>query len=384
MPGTAREGVLEESDGRTRPCSSVDPSSGGELLAEPARALERCELVVAAHGSSVDEHEGNRPATAELEHPLPKTGIVVERDLLERDAPTLEQRPCPRAVAAPGRGVELYPRHAGENAGGARRIPRAQPSAVVPASYIGAVARSSTTEAVVLRSFRLGEADRVLHVYTRARGRVGAVAKGVRKTRSRFGGRLEPFSHVELVLHQGRGELETVTGASLIRSHDPVRSDSYRLRVGTIGLEAMLRLFTEQEANDRAFLGLTRFLDALDGAEARPGARPALDPLVLSFQLKLLWVSGYLPHLSGCVECERTDGLVAFLSAAGGTVCAACDPGGIPLSAEGLEGIGALLRQPIATAPDAAPGERARRDALAVVTASYEHHGGFRLRTLSA
>ena len=154
------------------------------------------------------------------------------------------------------------------------------------------MARSTTSEAVVLRSFRLGEADRILHVYTQDRGRVGAVAKGVRKTKSRFGARLEPFSHVELVLHQGRGELETVTGASLVHSHDRIRTDPYRLQAGMIGLEAMLRLFPEQEANDKAFTALTRFLDALDEVPARPGMRAALDPVVLSFQLKLLWVSG--------------------------------------------------------------------------------------------
>ena len=67
----------------------------------------------------------------------------------------------------------------------------------------------------MLRSFRLGEADRVLHVYTADRGRVGAVAKGVRRTKSRFGARLEPLSHVELMLHQGSGELQTVTGVDL-------------------------------------------------------------------------------------------------------------------------------------------------------------------------
>ncbi len=251
-------------------------------------------------------------------------------------------------------------------------------------SYTGAVARSSTTHAVVLRSFRLGEADRVLHVYTLERGRVGAVAKGVRKTKSRFGGRLEPFSHVELVLHHGRGELETVTGASLVRSHDRIRSEPYRLQVGMIGLEAMLRLFTEQEGNERAFLALTRFLDALDDAPSRAGERPALDPLVLSFQLKLLWVSGYMPHLGGCIECETTDGLVAFLPSAGGVVCDSCDPGGIPLPAESLLGIWTLLHTPIAEAPAAGLGPQARRDALAVVTASYEHHGGFRLKTVSA
>ncbi len=246
------------------------------------------------------------------------------------------------------------------------------------------MARSSTTDAVVLRSFRLGEADRILHLYTRERGRVGAVAKGVRKTKSRFGARLEPFSHVELVLHQGRGELETVTGASLLASHDRIRSEPYRLQVGMIGLEAMLRLFTEQEANEKAFTALTRFLDALDDASPRAGSRAALDAAVLSFQLKLLWVSGYMPHLATCVECGAAEPLVAFLPAAGGGACSACDPGGIPLSPEGVHGMRVLLHSPIAAASGAGLGERAQRDALAVVTASYEHHGGFRLRTLSA
>jgi DNA repair protein RecO (recombination protein O) len=246
------------------------------------------------------------------------------------------------------------------------------------------MSRSYTTEAVVLRSFRFGEADRVLHLYTRDRGRVGAVAKGVRKTKSRFGGRLEPLSHVELVLHHGRGELDTVTGASLVRPHDRARTDSYRLQIGLIGLEAMLRLFTEQEANDRAFLALTRFLDALDETSPRP-ARAALDPLALSFQLKLLWLSGYLPHLGGCVECGEEQGLVGFLPEAGGAVCRACvRPGTIELTPPAFAGIDGLLRTPLADAREAGLDDKSARAALAVIGASYEHHGGFRLRTLSA
>src|SRR5213596_4087625 len=138
--------------------------------------------------------------------------------------------------------------------------------------------RSYKTEAVVLRSFRLGEADRVLHLYTLERGRVGAVAKGVRKMKSRFGARLEPLSHVELMLHEGGGDLHTVTGVELFRSHRASREEPYRLGVGLVGAEAMLRLFPEQEANDRAFRALTRFLDLLD--ELEPGAgRPQADPL---------------------------------------------------------------------------------------------------------
>src|SRR5205085_5188021 len=106
---------------------------------------------------------------------------------------------------------------------------------------------------------------------------------GVRKTTSRFGARLEPLSHVELLLHQGQGELQTVTGVELIRPHSAAREDYYRLSVGLIGAEAMLRLFSEQEANERAFAALTRFLDVLDETP-HAAERPALDPLALAFQ----------------------------------------------------------------------------------------------------
>ncbi len=237
---------------------------------------------------------------------------------------------------------------------------------------------------MVLRSFRLGEADRVLHIYTAERGRVGAVAKGVRRTKSRFGGRLEPLSHVELMLHQGSGDLQTVTGADLRASHHESREDPYRLAVGLIGAEAMLRLFTDQEANERAFTALTRFLDRLDVIPSRAPAKPALDPLVLSFQLKLLWVSGYMPHLDSCVECGAVEDLVGYLPAAGGgAVCRNCGPGSIPLSAEGVRAIQTLVATPLADAGEAGLTESRAREALAIVRASYEHQGGFRLRTLS-
>jgi DNA repair protein RecO (recombination protein O) len=246
--------------------------------------------------------------------------------------------------------------------------------------------RSYKTEAVVLRSFRLGEADRILHLYTLDRGRVGAVAKGVRRTKSRFGARLEPLSHVDLLLHQGTGELHTVTGADLVRPHSASRESPYRLGVGLVGLEAMLRLFTEQEANARAFEAVTRFLDLLDELPDDTPARPALDPLALSFQLKLLWLSGYLPHLGSCAECGAEEAAGGFSPQAGGAVCRACarSTAALALSPEGLGGIDALLRSPLADAHRAKLSERARRDGLAAVTSLYEYHGGFRLRTLSA
>ena len=246
--------------------------------------------------------------------------------------------------------------------------------------------RTYKTEAVVLRSMRFSEADRVLHLYTLDRGRVGAVAKGVRKTTSRFGARLEPLSHVELMLHQGSGELQTVTGVQLVRAHHAAREDSYRLSVGLIGAEAMLRLFTEQEANERAFGALTRFLDLLDETP-RAAERPALDPLALAFQLKLLWLSGYLPHLTSCAECGADDAtLVGYSPRAGGAVCRGCaaQTGALALGGDGIRGIEALLASPLADAASLGLTDRAARDALKVVTASHEYHGGFRLRTLSA
>ena len=245
--------------------------------------------------------------------------------------------------------------------------------------------RTYRTEAVVLRSFRLGEADRVLHLYTLDRGRVGAVAKGIRKTRSRVGGRLEPLSHVELQLHQGRGELQTVTTVDLVRSHREAREDSYRLGVALVGAEAMLRLFTEQEANPRAFAALLRFLELACelGRPAGPD-RPALDPLALAFQLKLLWLSGYQPHLDSCAECGADAPLVAYVPRAGGAVCDDCSNGAIALSPSSLAAIEALLRRPLADAAGLGLTDRDGREALRVLTASYEEHGGFRLRTASA
>src|SRR5437016_5623174 len=224
--------------------------------------------------------------------------------------------------------------------------------------------RSYKTEAVVLRSFRLGEADRVLHLYTLDRGRVGAVAKGIRKTSSRFGARLEPLSHVDLMLHQGSGELLTVTGVELTHSHHLVREDGYRLNVGLIGAEAMLRLFSEQEANPRAFEALTKFLDLLDDVAPGRAGRPALDPLVLAFQLKLLWLAGYLPHLGSCAECGAPPPFAGYSARAGGVVCSGCAGQALPLSAAGLVGMDGLLRSPLADAVSVALGERGARECL--------------------
>jgi DNA repair protein RecO (recombination protein O) len=246
--------------------------------------------------------------------------------------------------------------------------------------------RTYRTQAVVLRSLRFGEADRILHLFTAERGRVGAIAKGIRRTRSRVGARLEPFSHVDVHLHEGRGELATVTQVDLIRSHHRLALDPFRLAAGSIGIEAVLRLFIEHDANPRAFHATCRYLDLLDapGSGAQSGT-PALDPLTLSFQLKLLWLAGYLPHLASCAGCDGRGALVAFSAAAGGGVCEECAvAGSLPLSAAGFLGIRDLLERPLATAREAGLTTAAARETLRVVEAVYEYHGGFRLRTLAA
>jgi DNA repair protein RecO (recombination protein O) len=245
------------------------------------------------------------------------------------------------------------------------------------------MARPTKTQAVVLRSMRFSEADRVLHLYTLDQGRIGAIAKGVRKTKSRFGARLEPLSHVEIMLHRGSGELHTVTGVQLLRSHHETREDTYRLGVGLVGAEAMLRLFGEPEGNARAFEALTRFLDLTDVLPPVPSRRPAHDPLGLAFQLKLLWVSGYLPHLESCAECGATEGLVGYSPEAGGAGGRTCGDGARRLGPATFAAIEGLLRRPLAEAGEVAVGERDARETLGLVTASYEFHGGFRLRTLA-
>jgi DNA repair protein RecO (recombination protein O) len=146
----------------------------------------------------------------------------------------------------------------------------------------------------------------------------------------------------------------------------------------------MLRLFTEQEANARAFEAITRFLDACDALEPQ-ATRPAHDPLAISFQLKLLWLSGYQPHTQSCAECGAAPPLAGYLPRAGGAVCRACtEPGTVGVSPRAFGAIDALLHRPLSEAHDVPVNERDAREIVSVITAAYEFHGGFRLRTLSA
>src|SRR5205807_1023750 len=127
-----------------------------------------------------------------------------------------------------------------------------------------------------------------------------------------------------------------------------------RIELGLMSAEAMLSLFPELERSDKAFTALSRFLDLLDELPVRGEARPELDPLGLAFQLKLLWVAGYLPHLGSCAECGAGGPFAGFSARAGGVVCRSCveSTAAIPLSSGGAAGIEALLKLPLAESGD--------------------------------
>jgi DNA repair protein RecO (recombination protein O) len=188
---------------------------------------------------------------------------------------------------------------------------------------------------VVLRTIKLGEADRIVTIATEGRGKVRAVAKGVRKTKSRFGARLEPLTHVALLLYEGRGDLDTITQAETVEAFRAVREDLDRLTQATALLEAVDHLVQEKEENPRL---LQMLLGALRTLEAGPA------PLVVpAFFWKLLAQEGFRPLLEECASCGATDedALRAFDLEVGGVLCRSCAQGALRLSPAGL----ALLRR---------------------------------------
>src|ERR1700736_1878295 len=150
--------------------------------------------------------------------------------------------------------------------------------------------RALKTEAVVLRSMRYGEADRILQLYTSHRGRISAIAKGVRRTRSRFGGRLEPFFRLRIELHEGRGDLLTVTGATTVDGHARLRGDAQALDAAARACDAVGRLFETSEPHPGVYNLLCRKLSLLDeqAGVGSSGDRAA----ALAFRLKLLLAAG--------------------------------------------------------------------------------------------
>ncbi|HEX5762841.1 MAG TPA: DNA repair protein RecO [Solirubrobacterales bacterium] len=230
------------------------------------------------------------------------------------------------------------------------------------------------TEAVVLRSIRYGEADRILHLYSAKLGRIGAIAKGARRPRSRFGGRLEPFFRLDLVLHEGRGELLTVTQVNTVDGYPRLRSSAAGLGAGARACDAVLRLLDSAEPNLPAYNLLCRYLSLLDDPAASAGGLET----ALSFRLKLALAAGFAPELASCARCGEADHLVGFSGAAGGVVCAACQAGSFPLSEAAHRFMVEAIGSPLAEGPAAE--EAALRQAERAIGETLEHHAHVQLR----
>jgi DNA repair protein RecO (recombination protein O) len=232
------------------------------------------------------------------------------------------------------------------------------------------------TEAVVLRSIRYGEADRILHLYSAKRGRIGAIAKGARRPRSRFGGRLEPFFRLDLLLHEGRGELLTVTQVDTVDGYPRLRSSGPALTAGARACDAVLRLLDSAEPNPPAYNLLCRYLTLLDDPAAIEGT--GLET-ALSFRLKLALAAGFAPELASCAGCGEAEHLVGFSGAAGGVVCASCEAGAFPLSELAHRFMVEAVGRPLAEAPAAE--EPALRQAERAISETLEHHAHVQLRS---
>ncbi len=221
--------------------------------------------------------------------------------------------------------------------------------------------------AIVLRTHKLGEADRIVTMLTRSRGKVRAVAKGVRRTRSRFGARLEPTMVVDIQCYEGRN-LDTVTQAESLASYGDQISRSYE---GWTSASAMLetcdRLTEEGEPAVQDFILLAGALSALAAAEHDPG-------LVLdSYLVRAMAISGWAPSFGDCAQCGATGPHRAFNVAAGGVVCPSCRPPGsaAPHPAT-LTLLGALLTGDWECAE--ASGARQRREGSGLVAAFLQWH----------
>lgn len=232
--------------------------------------------------------------------------------------------------------------------------------------------RSFTTEALVIGSMRYREADRIVTLYTRDRGRLGALAKGVRRLSSKVGGRLEPFSLVRVSLHPGRG-LYTVVGVDTVRTFQSVRDELFRMQEGARLLSWVRRLFPQEESNPAVFNLLVRAVALLAAADVEGAAK-----VVLATRLKLLALLGYAPDLGGCVVCGRSAGLFGYSPARGGLVCDTClsaGEEGFGLSGAALASLRELMARPLAEIENIPLEPATAAEVEQVLTQTLAYHG---------
>lgn len=230
-------------------------------------------------------------------------------------------------------------------------------------------------QGIVLRTWKLGETDRILNIAAQGRGKIRAVAKGIRRPGSKFGGRLEPYSHVDLQLYQGRN-LDIVRDCELIEPFADVRADFSLSACAATMAEATDRVVQEDERNLPVFLLLRAGLQAL---QAQP-PYPAI--FVDAFLLRLASVAGFHVFTEACARC-RTVGPHPFLSVAqGGMLCRECAPAGTKaLDPRTIRLIELLAGSDWRSLPDAAGDVGARRTAASFARAFVEYHLDRRLRS---
>lgn len=224
--------------------------------------------------------------------------------------------------------------------------------------------------AIVLRTYKLGEADRIVVLLTEHHGKVRAVAKGVRKTTSKIGARLEPMNHVDVLLHRGR-DLDTVSQVDLLSAHIDLRSDLDVLSAGMALLEGADHMTADREACPQTYRMLLGAISTL--------AQAASPVLVAAFYWKLLAAEGLSPELERCVGCSAQDDLVAFDLAHGGVQCRTCRTG-VALSQDALT----LLRQILGGQLTVALGaveSSATSEVASLATRAMEFHNERRLRS---
>jgi DNA repair protein RecO (recombination protein O) len=226
--------------------------------------------------------------------------------------------------------------------------------------------------AVVLRTYKLGEADRIIVLLTEEHGKVRAVAKGVRKTNSKFGARLEPMSHVKLLLAQGR-ELDIVSQAESVETLAPMLQDLDHLTNGIAVLEAADQMAMDREPAPQLYRMVVGALRTI-GAHSGPLVVPA-------FYWKLLAADGLRPELDMCVRCGEDNQLVAFDMDQGGALCRNCRTGA-PLSEDALEVMRMILGGRLNEALDL-PASRTTHEVASHATRALEHHIERKLRTVA-
>ncbi len=229
-------------------------------------------------------------------------------------------------------------------------------------------------QGIVLRSFPFGEADRVVVILSPNHGKLRTVAKGIRKTKSRFGGRLEPFTHVDLVLYEGRN-LDTVTQVSIIETFPHLRDDLDRVMAAGTMVEAVDAVASEGEPSLRLFLLLQRGLRALDQGESSRD-------LVTAFLLKLAEVIGLAPALNSCASCGRSADSLRFSFSAGGALCDNCRTEGAVRLRSGLtDYLAVLAGADLGDLPDTDP--QLSGEAMGIARRFVEYHLERRLSSLA-